>query len=50
MDDPANSALLKKYGVSSVPYLVYLDGNGALIRTDGTNTFISQSDKLALPM
>lgn len=48
MDDPAHSARLKKYGVMSVPYLVYLDGNGALIRTDGTATFVAESDKLAL--
>lgn len=50
MDDPAHSAMLKKYGVRSVPYLVYLDGNGELIRTDGTTTFVAESDKLALRM
>lgn len=50
MDDPAHGALLRKYGVRSVPYLVYLDGNGGLIRTDGTTTFIAESEKLALPM
>lgn len=50
MDDAAHSALLKKYGVRSVPYLVYLDGNGGLIRTDGTTTFVAESDKLALRM
>ncbi len=48
VDDPTHADIVKKYCVKTVPALVYLDGNGALIASDGTNTFNSQTTRFAL--
>lgn len=36
-DDPENRALVRKYAISGVPYVLMLDGQGKVIKRRGGN-------------